>query len=117
MTTTVTRYELQHSAAWITLDSPENRNALSLPLVTELGAHLRAATADPAVRAIVLTGNGPAFCAGADLKNRGDAVVPGSGGENPFVEILRAMWDGPKPVIVAVNGHAFGGGEIGRAHV
>ena len=67
MTTTVTRYELRGSAAWITLDSPENRNALSAPLVAELGAHLRTATGDPAVRAIVLTGNGPAFCAGADL--------------------------------------------------
>jgi len=78
--------------------------------VAELGAHLRAATGDPAVRAIVLTGRGPAFCAGADLKNRGDAVAPGSGTKNPFVEILRAMWEGPKPVIVAVNGHAFGGG-------
>lgn len=109
MTTTATRYELRQSAAWITLDSPENRNALSAPLVAELGAHLRAATADPAVRAIVLTGSGPAFCAGADLKNRGDAVVAGTG-KNPFVEILRAMWDGPKPVIVAANGHAFGGG-------
>lgn len=110
MTTTVTRYELREAAAWITLDSPENRNALSAPLVAELGEHLRAATADPAVRAIVLTGNGPAFCAGADLKNRGDAVTPGSGGKNPFVEILRTMWEGPKPVIVAANGHAFGGG-------
>ena len=98
------------AAAWITLDSPENRNALSAPFVAELGTHLRAAIADPAVRAIVLTGNGPAFCAGADLKNRGDAVAPGSGAKNPFVEILRLMWDGPKPVIVAANGHAFGGG-------
>jgi methylglutaconyl-CoA hydratase len=109
VTTTVTHYELRHSAAWITLDSPENRNALSGPLVSELGAHLRAAIADPAVRAIVLTGTGPAFCAGADLKNRGDAVTADTG-KNPFVEILRLMWDGPKPVIVAANGHAFGGG-------
>lgn len=106
---TVTRYEVRERAAWITLDSPANRNALSAPLVAELGAHLAAAFADDAVRAIVLTGTGPAFCAGADLKNRGDAVAPG-GGPNPFVEILRRMWDGPKPVIVAVNGHAFGGG-------
>jgi methylglutaconyl-CoA hydratase len=109
VTTTVTHYELRQSAAWITLDSPENRNALSAPLVSELGAHLRAAIADPAVRAIVLTGTGPAFCAGADLKNRGDAVTADTG-KNPFVEILRLMWDGPKPVIVAANGHAFGGG-------
>jgi len=110
VTTTTTRYELRNTAAWITLDSPENRNALSAQLVSELGAHLRAAFDDPAVRTVVLTGNGPAFCAGADLKSRGDAVAPGSGGKNPFVEILRLMWDGPKPVIVAANGHAFGGG-------
>jgi methylglutaconyl-CoA hydratase len=109
VTTTVTHYELRGSAAWITLDSPENRNALSAPLVSELGRHLRTASGDPAVRAIVLTGTGPAFCAGADLKNRGDAVTADTG-KNPFVEILRSMWDGPKPVIVAANGHAFGGG-------
>ncbi len=107
---TVTQYEVRGEAGWITLDSPENRNALSAPLVEELGTHLRTAMGDSAVRAIVLTGNGPAFCAGADLKNRGDAVAPGSDKANPFVEILRLMWDGPKPVIVAVNGHTFGGG-------
>ncbi|MCC6763220.1 MAG: enoyl-CoA hydratase/isomerase family protein [Deltaproteobacteria bacterium] len=106
----MTRYELREGAAWIVLDSPENRNALSAPLVAEVGAHLQTAFADPAARAIVLTGTGSAFCAGADLKNRGDAVAPGSGATNPFVGILRAMWDGPKPVIVAANGHAFGGG-------
>ena len=110
MTDQVTRYELRGRAAWITLDSPATRNALSASLVRELGDHLRTAMDDPAVRAVVLTGNGPAFCAGADLKNRGDAVAPGSGQRNPFVEILQLMWEGPKPVIAAVNGHAFGGG-------
>ncbi len=107
---TVTRYALEDGAAWITLDSPGNRNALSGPLVAELRDHLRTAIADANVRVVVLTGNGPAFCAGADLKNRGDAVAPGSGRANPFVEILKLMWEGPKPVIAAVNGHAFGGG-------
>jgi methylglutaconyl-CoA hydratase len=58
---------------------------------------------------IVLTGNGPAFCAGADLKGGGGAAAGGAA-RNPFVEILELMWDGPKPVIAAVNGHAFGGG-------
>jgi methylglutaconyl-CoA hydratase len=106
----VTKYERRGRAAWITLDSPQNRNALSGPLVKELGDHLRAAIDDPAVRAIVLTGNGPAFCAGADLKNRGDVVAPGSGQRNPFIDILMLMWEGPKPVITAVNGHTFGGG-------
>jgi methylglutaconyl-CoA hydratase len=105
-----TQYRAEDGTAWITLDSPQNRNALSVTLVGELGAHLRAALADSEVRTIVLTGNGPAFCAGADLKSRGDAVAPGSGRHNPFVEILRLMWEGSKPVIAAVNGHAFGGG-------
>ena len=105
-----TQYAVEERAAWITLDSPQNRNALSVALVGELEAHLRTALADPEVRAIVLTGNGPAFCAGADLKSRGDAVAPGSKRTNPFVEILKLMWEGSKPVIAAVNGHAFGGG-------
>ena len=105
-----TKYAVEERAAWITLDSPQNRNALSVKLVEELGGHLRTALADPEVRTIVLTGNGPAFCAGADLKSRGDAVAPGSGRTNPFVEILKLMWEGSKPVIAAVNGHAFGGG-------
>ena len=107
---TAVHYERRGRAAWITLDSPANRNALSAPLVRELGEHLKAAIADPEVRVMVVTGNGPAFCAGADLKSRGDAVTSEGGGKNPFVEILQLLWDGPKPVIAAVNGHAFGGG-------
>src|SRR5262249_8455587 len=104
----VVRYDRRGAAAWITLASPDTRNALSTALVAGLGAHLAAAIEDPAVRAVVLTGEGPAFCAGADLKNRGAMGETARG--NPFVDILKQMRHGPKPVIAAVNGHAFGGG-------
>lgn len=106
----LTRFELENGAAWITLDSPATRNALSAGIVSELTDHLRRAHADPAVRAIVITGSGPAFCAGADLKNRGDMGAPGARAGNPFVDVLRGIRDGAKPVIAAVNGTAFGGG-------
>ena len=55
-TTEATLYTIEDGAAWITLNRPENRNALSQILVTELDAHLRAAVADPNVRCIVVTG-------------------------------------------------------------
>ena len=102
-----TLYELRHHAAWITLNQPEKRNALSDDIVAGLLGHLQAAVADARVRAIVITGAGTAFCAGADLKSGG---VAASQVENPFVSVMKTIWDAPKPVIGRINGHAFGGG-------
>ena len=102
-------YEIRNRAAWIRMNRPENRNALSAELLGELSRRLRTAMDDPGVRVVVLTGSGRAFCAGADLKSRGVGVAGGTA-ENDFVEILEQMREGPKPVICAVNGHAFGGG-------
>ena len=107
--TEATLYEVRDGAAWITLNRPENRNALSAVLVNELYAHLQAALQDPAARCIVLTGNGPAFCAGADLKSPPGSAVDGKASAS-LPDVLDLMLDSPKPVIAAVNGAAFAGG-------
>jgi methylglutaconyl-CoA hydratase len=101
-------YEVRGEAAWITLNRPERRNALGAELVEGLRARLVTALADPTVRTVVLTGAGPAFSAGADLKSGG--LAPAEGDEHPFVAVLKAIWHSPKPVIGRINGHAFGGG-------
>jgi methylglutaconyl-CoA hydratase len=106
----LTRYERRGAAAWIRLDSPANRNALSAALVAELAAHLDTALGDDAARCVVLGGTGSVFCAGADLKDRGAGLGRTPGGDSPFVRLLKTLWNGPKPVIAAVGGHAFGGG-------
>ena len=93
--------------ATITLDSPTNRNALSSGLLTELQAALAGALSDPGVRVIVLTGAGPAFCSGADLK---ESRTSPSAAPELFPEILQLIWDGPKPVVCRVNGSARAGG-------
>ena len=108
-TTESTLYDIRGGAAWITLNRPENRNALSAGLVNELYDHLADANADPSVRCIVITGAGPAFCAGADLKNPPGSPTAG-GQSRGLPEVLKAMLDSPKPVIAAINGAAFAGG-------
>ena len=104
-----TLYEINDGAAWITLNRPENRNALSAILVNELYAHLINANENSEVRSIVITGTGPAFCAGADLKSPPGQLVDGAQGVT-YPEVLYAILESPKPVIVAVNGAAFAGG-------
>ena len=107
-TTEQTRYEVRSGAAWITLNRPERRNALSPILVAEIHDHISAANEDEQVRAIVITGAPPAFCAGADLKAK-----PGEntgGPEVTFPQLLTQIQDSAKPVIAAVNGPAFAGG-------
>ncbi len=107
--TEATLYKVRRGAAWITLNRPENRNALSAILVNEIHDHLQAANADPAARCIVITGTGPAFCAGADLKRPPGQSIDGSRAV-PYADLLKLIMESPKPVIAAVNGAAFAGG-------
>lgn len=104
-----TIYEINHGAAWIRLNRPENRNALSAILVNELYDHLLAANEDEKVRSIVITGTGTAFCAGADLKSP-PGQIAGDSRAIPYIDVLNAILESPKPVIAAINGAAFAGG-------
>lgn len=102
--TAVTR-TVDRGVATITLNRPDNRNALSTELVDALGDQLHAALDDDRVRALVLTNAGTTFCAGADLSSR-SAGSP----RYSFVDILTAVLDAPKPVIGRIAGHCMGGG-------
>ena len=102
------------SVAWVTLNRPDALNAIDHATITMLHAHLDE-LAKRDVRALVLTGRGRAFCAGADLK----ALCDESGDVDPqgaasFVhrvsELARRIADLPLPVIAAVNGLAYAGG-------
>jgi len=98
--------------ARLTLNSPQNRNALSTVLVNQLHQGLRDAASDPEVRAVVLGHAGGTFCAGADLSE--------ASGRDPFdtaiararelTALLRAIVESPLPVIAAVDGHVRAGG-------
>lgn len=100
-------------AVWrIMLDRPDARNALSEPMLEELGRALGDAAVDPDARIVVLAGEGPHFCAGADLGEL-DSDTRGPGGaryERAFEEVLAGIADHPLPVMAVVQGAALGAG-------
>lgn len=92
----------------VRLDRPDRRNAISLAMRAELAAALAELDADDAVRVVVLTGSGTAFCAGVDL-SEGGAAAPAAGAlaSEPVAAPLERF---RKPVVAAINGPAVGGG-------
>jgi 2-(1,2-epoxy-1,2-dihydrophenyl)acetyl-CoA isomerase len=103
-------YGTDAGVATITLNRPDSLNALNGVMRRELLAAVRAAGRDSAVRAVVFTGAGRGFCAGADL--RGGSAERAfrrvlSDEYNPLIEAMRGM---PKPIVASVNGVAAGAG-------
>jgi methylglutaconyl-CoA hydratase len=104
----------ENGVARVTLDRPERHNAFDEALIAALTQTFRALGADPAVRVIILSGNGKSFCAGADIgwmrraggwtetENRADAMK--------LSDMLDAIDTCPKPVIARVHGVVAGGG-------
>lgn len=108
------RYELRPPAAVLTIDRPDKRNALSRALIAELADAFRRAANDPAARCVILTGNGPAFCAGMDLDELrgtlGDDADKVWDDAATLSKLYEFIYDLPKPTIAAVNGAAVAGG-------
>ena len=114
---------VEDGVAWITLNRPEAGNAITLAMREQIIAWLEEASADLAVRVVVLTGAGEkGFCTGADLRSSGPAPARPEGapdravGDNARVirtgwqRLVTAVLDCEKPVIAAVNATAAGGG-------
>jgi enoyl-CoA hydratase/carnithine racemase len=93
----------------VTLNRPEARNAMNRALVDGLREALAAAGADASVHAVVLTGAGSVFCAGADLRELQTGESP-EDRVDASIAMYSAFSELPVPVIAAVNGHAVAGG-------
>ena len=114
------RYSVEDDGvARLVLDRPEAKNALSIEMRDEIVARVREVRSDPAVRALLVTGVGDAFCAGMDLRA---STVSRAGGEGfdpratsealrtGVQAFIRELWELDKPTVAAVNGTAVGPG-------
>ena len=105
-------YQFSEGVATLTLNRPQVYNSFTREMALRLIGHLEACAADPAVRAVLLTGSGKAFCAGQDLQEVIDPEGPSLTNilkehYNPIILAIRHM---EKPVVCAVNGVAAGAG-------
>lgn len=101
--------ERQGGVLTVTLNRPDRMNALDLDLLDALTAAWDEAR-DPAVRAVIVTGAGRGFCAGADLRRGADAPFRPGGLRGSYIPMIMTLSSLEKPVIAALNGPAAGAG-------
>jgi enoyl-CoA hydratase/carnithine racemase len=108
-------FEVSGGVATITLNRPDAMNAINADLSTGLMDALRKVRARDDIRVAILTGNGRAFCAGADLRSRpgGPAAASGAASLFPTHDATGfQQFDPKKPIIGAINGYCLGGGFV-----
>jgi enoyl-CoA hydratase/carnithine racemase len=102
------RSTVDGAVATLVIDRPDKLNALTSSMTSQLEAHVTAINADAAVRVVILTGAGRAFCVGSDIDSLREYATPWAfGARRDYGDILRAL---TKPCIAAINGYAYGGG-------
>ncbi len=106
-------FEKTDAIGWLTLNRPETRNALSLEVIRDIQAHLERVAEDRRVRVLVIRGNGPAFCAGHNLKEFSDPQNQLPHLQKLFAEcteMMLSLQKLPQPVIAQVHGIATAAG-------
>lgn len=116
-TTAQVRVEIDtHAVAWLTLDNPSKFNAMSMPMWRALRDALEAFESDPAVRCVVLTGQGDkAFCVGADI-SQFEQIRSGPESSAEYEALTRStlkrLQTFPKPTIAMIAGYCLGAGAV-----
>jgi enoyl-CoA hydratase/carnithine racemase len=104
-------FEISEGVALITLNRPEAHNSMSAAIIEGIGEAYRRCDEDDAIRVVVVTGAGKAFCTGADMTAGADTFASSAQTvEIDSCPLSMQAWDVRKPVIAACNGHAVGAG-------
>lgn len=108
------KYELKNEIGILTLNRPEKRNSLHPELVSQMKSKLMEAGDDDSVKVLIITGEGKAFCAGADLEYlnemRNYSSLDNEKDSREIADLFLMIYNFPKPVIAAVSGAAIAGG-------
>jgi methylglutaconyl-CoA hydratase len=108
------KFEIKNEIGILTLNRPEKRNALHPELVRQMKSKLKEAAEYDSVKVLIITGEGKAFCAGADLEYLNEmkdySILENEKDSRELAELFVTIYNYPKPVIAAVNGAAIAGG-------
>lgn len=107
------RVEEKGAAHWLTLNRPDSLNAITTKMAGELADYFGRLYHDRSCRVVVMRGAGRAFCAGLDIKSRGEGETPFGGGygfQGYLADVYIKMRRCPQPIIALVHGAACGGG-------